>query len=202
MSGGRRQSVVDRNSGSPRGGLGDQTMISRHSGARAASPAAESEWTSPVDWIVFPQQGWRSLTKTGLKSQRFLRHLLHIHGLFVVARQQRGENPDFCHRSTRLSDCGQSIERSGSLEARRDHRRICSKSYAKRRRGIRSLGYVGSEGCERFGRPDVVAIEGYMKDDVADEQGDTIGRPHPNQKGTVVSSPQNVFSQDFRICRG
>ena len=39
-----------------------------------------------------------------------------------------------------------------------------------------------------------------MKDDVADEQGDTIGRPHPNQKGIVVSSPQNVFPQDFRIC--
>jgi hypothetical protein len=46
------------------------------------------------------------------------------------------------------------------------------------------LGYGG-----RFGRPDVIAIEGYMKDDVADEQGDTIGRPHPNQKGIVVSSP-------------
>ena len=27
MSGGRRQSVVDRNSGSPRGGLGDEAMI-------------------------------------------------------------------------------------------------------------------------------------------------------------------------------
>jgi hypothetical protein len=92
MSGGRRQSVVDRNSGSPRG-LGDEAMICRHSGAGASSPAAEAEWTSPVDWI-FPQQGWR-LDEDRPEITKIFAHLLHIHGLFVVVRQQRGENPDF-----------------------------------------------------------------------------------------------------------
>jgi hypothetical protein len=80
---------------------------------------------------------------------------------FVVAQQQRGKYPDqkatFCHRSTRLSDFGQHIERSDIKGERRS---------------------------------------------IAKEQGDTIGRPHPNQKGIVVSSPQNVFPEDFRICRG
>ena len=152
MSGGRRQSVVDRNSGSPRGGLGDEAMICRHSGACASYQGAEAEWTSPR--ILFPQQGWRSLTKTGLKSQSLLRRLLYTHALavlLVIARQQRGEN-----LAKRKPSVIGALDRpiAGSI--------------------LNALDIKG---------------EGRSRDDVANEQGDTIGRPHPNQKGIVVSSP-------------
>jgi hypothetical protein len=63
------------------------------------------------------------------------------------------------------------------------------------------LDYVGFGRLRELRPARRSPIEGYMKDDVADEQGDTIGRPHPNQKGIVVSSPQDVFPQDFCICR-
>jgi hypothetical protein len=42
----------------------------------------------------------------------------------------------------------------------RGHRRICSKTYFKRHRGTQSADFAGPNPLfERFGRPDVVAIE-------------------------------------------
>jgi hypothetical protein len=42
----------------------------------------------------------------------------------------------------------------------RGHRRICSKTYAKQHRGTRSGDFAAAETIlERFGRPDVVAVE-------------------------------------------
>jgi hypothetical protein len=69
----------------------------------------------------------------------------------------------------------------------------------------RQLSVIGALDCPIVGTllnaPDIKG-EPRSNDDVADEQGDSIGPPHPNQKGIVVSSPQNVFPQDFRICGG
>ena len=92
MSGGRRQSVVDRNSDSPRGGFLDEAMICRHSGACASSPAAEAEWTSPVD--PFSTAGLAVLDEDRLNITKLLRYLVRTHllsVLLVIARQQRGE---------------------------------------------------------------------------------------------------------------
>lgn len=62
---------------------------------------------------------------------------------FVVAQQQRGKYPDqkatFCHRSTRLSDFGQHIERSdikGSVEALRMNKVIRSDGLIPIKKGL------------------------------------------------------------------
>jgi hypothetical protein len=60
-----------------------------------------------------------------------------------------------------------------------DHRRIRSKSYAKRHRGTRSVDFAGPKPLfERFGRPDVVAIEA----DVLPAERSDVGEQRVGQR--------------------
>ena len=132
-------------------GFGRRSHDCRRSGAGASSPAAEAEWTSPVDpfytaGLPVLDEDRPEITKVFASSP--------ICTWSICCREPTARRK-FLTSAIGALDCpiaGSLLNARRSLEARRDHRRICSKSYAKRRRGIQAPRYV-EVGRLREGRP-------------------------------------------------